>query len=172
MALSAPGRFLRHVAGLFGEKLTADRLLTLLKHPRTASTGDRGRHLLFTRHLELKLRKHGPSFPTGDDLMAWAQTRSDAGILDWARFLAQALEGLGSVGTSALTDHVTQHRALAETLARGTADTGSGALWDKEAGLAALALMTDLATEAPYGGTFSAPAYRDLFNALMNKRCV
>ncbi len=169
LALSAPGRFLRHVAGLFGEKLTADRLLTLLKHPLTASTGDRGRHLLFTRHLELKLRKHGPSFPTGDDLITWAQTRTDAGIQDWAGFLAQALAGLEAVASRGLADHVTQHRALAETLARGTAVSGSGALWDKEAGLAALALMTDLAAEAPHGGTFSAPAYRDLFDALVNK---
>ena len=169
LALSAPGRFLRHIAGLFGEKLTADRLLTLLKHPLTASTGDRGRHLLFTRHLELHLRRHGPSFPTGDDLMAWAQTRTDTGIQDWASFLAQALAGLDTVGTRPLVNHVTQHRSLAEMLARGTEASGSGALWDKEAGLEALSLMTELAAEAPYGGTFSAPAYRDLFNALVNK---
>ena len=32
LALSAPGRFLRHIAGLFGEKLTADRLLLSLIH--------------------------------------------------------------------------------------------------------------------------------------------
>lgn len=169
LALSAPGRYLRHVAGLFGEKLTADRLLTLLKHPLTASSGDRGRHLLFTRHLELKLRRYGPSFPTGADLIAWAQTRADDGVQDWATSLARALDGLDSVATRPLTDHVTQHRALAETLARGAAPSGSGGLWDKEAGIAALAVMTDLANEAPHGGSFTAPAYRDLFGAVLNK---
>lgn len=169
LALSAPGRFLRHVAGLMGEKLTADRLLTLLKHPLTASSGDRGRHLLFTRHLELKLRRHGPSFPTGADLIAWAQTRPDEGIQDWASFLAQALDGLDSIATRPLSDHVRQHRALAETLARGPVAVGTGGLWDKPAGIAALALMDNLAAEAPHGGSFSAPAYRDLFGALVNK---
>lgn len=169
LALSAPGRFLRHVAGLFGEKLTADRLLTLLKHPLTASSDDRGQHLLFTRHLELKLRRYGPSFPTGADLIVWAQTRKDSGIQDWASFIASALDGLEGIATRPLTDHVSQHRSLAETLARGTALSGTGGLWDKEAGIAALALMDDLASEAPHGGSFSAPAYRDLFGALVNK---
>lgn len=169
LALSAPGRFLRHVAGLFGEKLTADRLLTLLKHPLTASSDDRGQHLLFTRHLELKLRRYGPSFPTGADLIVWAQTRKDSGIQDWASFIASALDGLEGIATRPLTDHVSQHRSLAETLARGTAPSGTGGLWDKEAGIAALALMDDLASEAPHGGSFSAPAYRDLFGALVNK---
>lgn len=169
LALSAPGRFLRHVAGLFGEKLTADRLLTLLKHPLTASSDDRGQHLLFTRHLELKLRRYGPSFPTGADLIVWAQTRKDSGIQDWASFIASALDGLEGIVTRPLTDHVSQHRSLAETLARGTAPSGTGGLWDKEAGIAALALMDDLASEAPHGGSFSAPAYRDLFGALVNK---
>ncbi len=168
LGLSAPGRFLRHVADLFGERLTADRLLTLLKHPLTGSGGDRGRHLLFTRLLELKLRKHGPSFPTGADLLAWAQTRAETGLLEWAQALARALAGLDSVSSRALTEHVTQHRALAETLARGTVPLGSGALWDKEAGTGALALMQTLAAEAPHGGTFTAAAYRDLFAALVS----
>lgn len=37
LALSAPGRLLRHVAGLFGNRLTSELLLTLLKHPLTAT---------------------------------------------------------------------------------------------------------------------------------------
>jgi double-strand break repair protein AddB len=171
LALSAPGRFLRHVAGLLGEKLTADRLLTLLKHPLTAS-GARGRHLLFTRHLELKLRKYGPSFPCGEDLMSWAQSRTDDGIQDWAAFLAGALNGLDTVGNRPLADHVAQHRRLAEILARGTAPVGSGGLWDKEAGSEALALMDNLTAESPHGGRFTAAAYRDLFDALVNEGVV
>ena len=169
LALSAPGRFLRHVAGLFGEKLTADRLLTLLKHPLTASGADRGRHMFFTRQLELKLRKYGPSFPTGADLIAWAGARPDEGLQDWAQFLAETLDGLQDIAVRPLADHVAQHRALAESLARGTVASGCGELWDKPAGIAALALMNDLAAEAPHGGQFTAPVYRDLFGSLVNK---
>jgi ATP-dependent helicase/nuclease subunit B len=63
LALSAPGRLLRHVAGMMGAKLTSDMLLTLLKHPLAFTGADRGEHLLFTRLLELQLRRNGPAFP-------------------------------------------------------------------------------------------------------------
>lgn len=170
LALSAPGRFLRHVVGLFGEKLTADRLLTILKHPLTASGSDRGTHLRLTRELELKLRKQGPAFPTGDDLLAWAEARKDAETaLPWAQFLADALTSLDEIITRPLTEHVEQHRALADRLARGLAADGAGGLWEKEAGIEALKLMETLVAEAVHGGEFSPAAYRDLFSALVNK---
>jgi ATP-dependent helicase/nuclease subunit B len=170
LALSAPGRFLRHVVGLFGEKLTADRLLTILKHPLMASGSDRGTHLRLTRELELKLRKQGPAFPTGDDLLDWAGARKDAeAALPWAQFLAEALAGLDEVTARPLTEHVAQHRALTETLARGLDADGAGALWEKEAGIEALKLMDGLAAEAIHGGEFTPAAYRDLFGALVNK---
>jgi inactivated superfamily I helicase len=73
LALSAPGRYLRQIAGLFTERLTPDRLLALLKHPLTASGGDRGLHLKLTRDLELNLRRFGPAFPTAQDVMTWAK---------------------------------------------------------------------------------------------------
>lgn len=168
LALSPPGRFLRHTAALLGEKLTADRLLTVLKHPLTASGTTRGAHLLLTRYLELKLRKSGPSFPTAEDLLAWAEARKD-NALPWAQFLANCLHGLDQIPARPLAEHVAQHRALSETLARGLDQTGSGELWLKEAGIEALALMDTLSAEAPYGGTFSAVEYRDLFEALVKK---
>ncbi|MES2433183.1 MAG: double-strand break repair protein AddB [Pseudomonadota bacterium] len=168
LALSAPGRFLRHTAALLGQRLTADSLLTILKHPLTASGTARGPHLLLTRYLELKLRKTGPAFPTGTDLLEWAAARKDD-ALPWAQFLADTLQNLDQIPRRALSDHVTQHRALSETLARGLDSSGSGDLWNKAAGIEALALMETLTAEAPHGGTFSAPEYRDLFEALVNK---
>ena len=168
LALSAPGRFLRHTAAMLGQRLTADSLLTILKHPLTASGLARGPHLLFTRYLELKLRKTGPAFPTGDDLIAWAETRND-NSLPWAQFLAATLQNLDEIPRRPLTDHVDQHRNLSEALARGLSASGSGDLWDKAAGIEALALMENLAAEAPHGGTFSTAEYRDLFEALVNK---
>lgn len=169
LALSAPGRFLCHVVDLFSEKLTADRLLTLLKHPLTATGADRGQHLLFTRHLELKLRKHGPTFPTGPLLVEWAKARADVGIVCWADFLSKALGDLEPAPNRPLTDHVAGHLVLAERLARGTAEIGSGALWDKAAGVEARALMDSLTAEAPHGGMFSPAEYRDVFMSLLNK---
>lgn len=168
LALSAPGRFLRHTAALLGQRLTADSLLTLLKHPLTASGPMRGAHLLLTRYLELKLRKTGPAFPTGPDLLQWAAARSD-NALPWAQFLADTLQDLDQIPRRPLAEHVSQHRGLSEALARGLDPAGSGALWNKPAGIEALALMETLAAEAPHGGTFSAPEYRDLFEALVNK---
>ena len=169
LALSAPGRFLSHVVELFCEKLTPDRLLTLLKHPLCATGGDRGQHLLFTRHLELKLRRHGPSFLTGQDLIDWARSRNDTGILEWAEFLAAALNSAQNPAQNALPLRVASHLALATAIARGTAVDGSGALWEKAAGIEALALMANLTAEAPHGGAYSATEYRDLFKSLLNK---
>ena len=77
LALTAPGRFLRHIAELAGRKLTAEALLTVLKHPLAFSGPDRGAHLQYTRDLELSLRRNGPTFPTPAHLLHWAQTQRD-----------------------------------------------------------------------------------------------
>jgi ATP-dependent helicase/nuclease subunit B len=169
LALSAPGRFLRHIAALFGERLTADRLLTVLKHPLTASGSARGNHLRHTRDLELKLRRKGPVFPQAADLIDWAAAQKDPEAATWAGFFAPALTGLEALTEAPLTDHVTRHRQLAETIARGLDPTGSGGLWDKEAGVEALKLMETLAAESPHGGSFTPAAYRDLFESLVHQ---
>ncbi len=165
LALSAPGRFLRHVAALFGERLTAEALLTLLKHPLTHSGADRGPHLLWTRDLELKLRRKGPAFPTGADIVTWAGTKGDPALLAWAEWLAGLLDG-PEVGTRPLADHVAHHLALAEALAGGPTG-GTGELWLKEAGQSARRVVEDLQREAPHGGPFSPSDYNDLFTAVL-----
>ena len=169
LALSAPGRFLLHVADLFGTRLTAERLLILLKHPLTASTGDRGPHLRLTRELELRLRRHGPVFPTGADILHWAATLAAPEAPEWSRFVASAIGACQAEAaeTLPLTDHVRRHLDLAEALARGPSDAGSGALWLKEAGQQALLVMQELTAEAAHGGPMTAGEYRDLFSAVM-----
>ena len=167
LALSAPGRFLRHVADLACNRLSADRLLVLLKHPLTASGGDRGNHLRLTRDLELQLRRHGPAFPTPDDLRLWAATREEPDATAWAGALASCLPPLEADRAEPLALHVSRHRLLAEGLARGTAPEGSGGLWDRAAGQEALQLMDGLQAEAGSGGAMSAAEYRDLFRALI-----
>lgn len=168
LGLSAPGRLLRHVSRLFGQRLRADGLLTLLKHPLTATGADRGRHLRWTRELELKLRRNGPPFPTGADLIAWAATQTDPEALLWAGELARALEGVDEVTTRPLAEHVAHHRALTEAFARGTGDS-AGTLWQEPAGEAALALIEELIAEASHGGALSPADYTNLFDALLTR---
>ncbi|MEY4697246.1 MAG: hypothetical protein RIT14_1674 [Pseudomonadota bacterium] len=173
LALSAPGRLLRHVAGLAGRRMTSDMLLALLKHPLAFSGPARGDHLRFTRDLELKLRRHGPAFPSGAEILAWAGARKDAdsGVIQWAEALARLLDHAArpAVGVMPLAAHLAAHRALTEGFARGTAPEGTGALWEKEAGQAALAVMEDLAAEADAAGDLTAADYRDLFDAVLNR---
>ncbi|TGD43265.1 double-strand break repair protein AddB [Pseudotabrizicola sediminis] len=165
---SAPGRFLRHVVRLFGQKLTSDALLTMLKHPLTASSMDRGQHLLLSRDLELKLRREGPAFPTGPDLIAWAMVQRNAHALGWATALAGALDGLAEAGPVHLADHLARTRTLAERLSRGPAPEGTGRLWEEAAGEAALAFLTQLEAEAAHGGTLTPGEFRDLFEGLIS----
>lgn len=163
LALSAPGRYLRQIAMLFTERLTPDRLLALLKHPLTASGRDRGLHLKLTRDLELKLRRYGPAFPTVEEVTAWASSQKTEGAQDWAQAILPIFTALQGPAAAPLADHVARHRHLAETLAGAE----SGGLWHKEAGIAALAMMQELAAEAPFGGPITASEYRNLFNSLI-----
>ena len=171
LILSAPGRFLRHVADLFCERLTAARLLVLLKHPMVSSGGGRGPHLLLTRELELRLRRHGPVFPAAEDIRRLVK-ESDGAAQAWATGIAAVLDRLAGPDRRPLGDWVVLHRSLAEALARGTDPGGSGALWLEQPGEACRAILEELALEAPHGGEISALEYRDLFAALLADKAV
>lgn len=170
LSLSAPGRFLRHISSLFGQKLTAEALLTLLKHP-LANTGEggRGQHLLWTRELELSLRRHGPPFPLAADLVGWAENGPDDGRIAWAAWLGSALGGLAEVGARTLSEHLEHHLETAALLAGGAAGEGPGALWDKPAGQEALKAVTSLTRDAAAGGILSPADYSALFLAVLNQ---
>ena len=167
LALSAPGRLLRHVAALMGQRLTSDALLAVLKHPLAFSGAERGNHLLFTRLLELQLRRKGPAFPDGAALRIWAETRKEEGLAAWATSLAALIDRAAGITTKPLPELVGSHLALAEAFARGTAPEGSGSLWEKEAGAEAEKLMAGLAAEADAGGILTPAEYRDLFDAVI-----
>ncbi len=179
LPLSAPGRFLRHVAELFGQKLTAETLLTLLKHPLTHSTGvagtskaedeaRRGTHLRYTRELELRLRRYGPAYPRPADLIEWA-AKSSAERQAWAAWLAGLLGGLEAVGERSLSAHLEHHISLSEALAAGPGAEGSGGLWEKSAGLEAQRWVTELEREAGYAGVLSPSEFASLFHAVLRK---
>lgn len=155
LALSAPGRFLRHLAGLMARRLDGQALLTLLKHPLAHSGGGRGDHLRHTRDLELRIRRHGVAYPDAPFLRAFG-ARADCA--DWSEWLIEVLPLDPDPGSQALLDHVTTHLELAEALAGGP-QGGMGELWLAAAGAQAQRAMQDLAAEAEHGGDFSATDY-------------
>ena len=165
---SAPGRFLRHVVRMFGQRITSDALLTVLKHPLTASAMERGQHLLLARDLELDLRENGPAYPTGPDLMDWGARHKNIHALGWATALAGALDGLQDAEPVALAVHVARTRTLAERLSRGPAPEGTGRLWEEAAGEAALEFLNRLEAEAAHGGSLTPGEFRDLFDGLIS----
>ncbi len=155
LALSAPGRFLRHVAGLMVRRLDGQALLTLLKHPLTHSAGARGEHLRHTRDLELRIRRDGVAFPDADFLRAFAEK---AACGAWAEWLIAALPDTPDPRPRPLADLVAAHLALAEALAGGP-EGGSGELWLAAAGVQAQRAMQELASEAGHGGALSPMDY-------------
>ncbi len=169
LPLSAPGRFLRHVAGLFGQPLTGQALLTLLKHP-LAATGaeDRGAHLLHTRELELRLRRRGPPFPGAGDLLGWAE-KGDEARRDWAEWLAGLIAGSDAGGEHSLAAHLDRHIRLAEGLTAGPGQNGSGALWLEAAGIEAARQVDELRREAHHGGDLSSADYASLFHGVLQR---
>ncbi|WP_323763864.1 double-strand break repair protein AddB [Marinovum sp.] len=165
LQLTAPGRFLRHVAALFAAPLDAPALLTLLKHPLCHSGEGRNDHLRLTRDLELRLRRHGPPFPDAEMLRGFAEDRKAP---DWGAWLTQ-LCGQDGRGPMPLTEWLERHRALAEALAAGHTRDGAGNLWVQVAGIETLALIRKLEEAAPHGGTLSARDYVDLFGAVLGR---
>jgi ATP-dependent helicase/nuclease subunit B len=164
LPLTPPGRFLRQVAALFGQKLTAEALLSILRHPLCHSGTERGLHSLYTSELELELRRNGPPFPDGTALIHWAKGAARTG---WARWLAGLIDGLEFTGTRSLADHLALHLDLAQRLAAGPVD-GSGGLWDKAEGRKARAICDDIALHADAAGLLSARDYAALFSGILN----
>jgi ATP-dependent helicase/nuclease subunit B len=170
LPLTAPGRFLRHIANLFGARLTSHALLTLLKHPLTSSGGTaRGDHLRWTRDLELECLRGGTPFPDGGDLRRWAAKHAgDSARLAWAEWLVGLLCGLEAAETCLLADHLENHLRIANALAAGPCAAGSGALWDKRAGQEAARVVGTLEREAEHGGLMSPSDYADFFASVLN----
>ena len=167
LALSAPGRLLRQVAGLFGQRLTIDAGLAVLKHPLVFSGPGRGLHLNLTREYELAARREGPAFPTAASLADWAARSGIGGASDWAALLGAVLCGHEAMGPLPLATVTSRHLALTEQLARGLAADGTGGLWDKEAGAEAKAAMDDLVAQAEAGGDVTPADYRNLLRTVL-----
>ena len=170
LPLSAPGRFLRHVADMRGTQLRAEDLLVLLKHPLCHSDHEkRGDHLRHTRDLELHIRRKGPPFPTAQTLLTWdeKQKNPNPDRTLWVNWVAQCIDALATASTAPLAAQVTHHREVAEALAAGPNTSGSGALWLEKAGREASRICDGLTKVADAGGTMSATDYRALFGGVL-----
>lgn len=171
LALSPPGRFLRHIADLFGQPLNGEALLALLKHPLCHSEHpERGDHLRHTRDLELHLRRFGPPFPTADDLHDWAKKADDRAV--WMNWLAGLVTGHDMAGVKPLPVYLAHHLQLAEALAAGPNAPGSGGLWHEAAGREAARICDSLRQAAPAGGDMTARDYAALFGAVVSEGTV
>ncbi|MGH1412511.1 MAG: double-strand break repair protein AddB [Pelagimonas sp.] len=164
--LTPPGRFLRHVAALFSSPLSAEALLTLLKHPLTHTGDGRGQHLQNTRNLELHIRKKGWPFPRAELILAWGASVDQT---PWATWVANQFCDRQTSGKRALSNWVDDHIALAEGLAAGSQADGTGTLWQENAGRKLTEVVQELRAEAPYGTDMDARDYNDLFGAIVAK---
>lgn len=161
LSLSAPGRFLRHVADGIGADLTASELIVLLKHPLCHSENPaRGTHLRFTRELELDLRKTIAPHPDAAFLRAWAS--ADPAREAWVNWLLSALTPLSGLRSADASSMAAAHLCAAETLAAGPDCEGAGGLWDKTAGQEAATKMAELQGESDAAGEITAAEYRAL----------
>ncbi|HFQ15529.1 MAG TPA: double-strand break repair protein AddB, partial [Rhodobacteraceae bacterium] len=165
LQLTPPGRFLRHVAGLFTHRLSGEMLLTLLKHPLCHSAGGRGEHLRHTRDLELVLRRKGPPFP--DTVSMSAHGRNSDAPEEWIDWICTCVCGQMVEGGKSLGEWVGILRQRAESLSRGSGSAANGGLWDRKAGQTALSVITLLEQEADHGGRMNAREFSDLLGSLL-----
>lgn len=163
---TADGRLIRHVTHAFGRRVGVEALLTLLKHPLTASGADRGPHLAHSRALELHLRRNGPAFPEGAALVAWAARHPEAG--PWAAWLGRVIAALSVPPDAApLAVWVGRLHTALTLLAEGPTP-GDLPLWDRPPARMTQAILAGLADEAPSGGAMAATDFAALVEGLLN----
>ena len=160
LQLTAPGRLLRQVATLFGQKLTADRLIALMKHPLVATGSERGEHLLQTRELELWLRRVGAAFIEQSVLTRWAG--EDPQNQSWVAWIEACLGRKSQMSNGPLGQWVNNLLRITEALCAGPSSSGAGALWEEPAGEEARRVMDEIAQEAEHGGHMNASEFSAL----------
>ena len=170
--LTPPGRFLRHVAGLFDRPLDAEALLTLLKHPLTHSAHGRNDHILKTQKLELRMRRTGLPYPDRESLIRLAPLadKNDADAMEaWAHWVADVICAKTASGKLGLTDWVNRHIALATDIANGPDGADGGELWLKKAGQEARKTMNDVLAEGDAAVELTASDYANLIGGILSQ---
>ncbi|MCF3592426.1 double-strand break repair protein AddB [Rhodobacteraceae bacterium LMO-12] len=167
LPLSAIGRLMRHIAGLFEAPLTAESLLTLLKHPLTHSAANRGEHLRFTHELELYLRAKGPPYPDAEALRFWAATRKAGDANHWIEWVIDAFCGHEQPGEAPFEARLEAHLELIHLVIRGSDADATPQPWDHAAGQEAHKIVLALSEAADAGGEMTAFDYSNLFGSVL-----
>ena len=167
LSLTAPGRFLRQVAGLIGHPADPVELIALLKHPLAFSDGAlRGRHLLLTRELELFLRRHKVPFVTPEVLSDY-KDELDKADHPWCDLLTDWLNRVAAYPPPSLAAALSHHIGAAEFLAAGGA-AGSGELWEKSAGRDTLGVLEVFRAEADFPAALPFADYLGLLERFLS----
>ena len=168
LSLSAPGRYLRQIAELMRGGVTAQALVSLLKHPITHSASGRGAHLLHLRDLELYLRRKGLPYPDAAALRHWADGKPPR--QGWAAWLIRAMSLPDGLAIRSLSAWLETHLAFAEHLARGPEGGEPGELWKTEAGGQARAMFDALLEVSDSGGEMPIGDYSALLETVFAGR--
>ncbi|WP_417250083.1 double-strand break repair protein AddB [Celeribacter sp.] len=175
-----PGRLFRHVASLFGRSITAADLLVVLKHPLVArsepdatfgeKTG-RGQHLLWTRSLEVFLRRRSSEIVDEAVLSAWASKPRDEGECAaraiWVDWVKGVLFGRESNAERPLSFHLNALIEVVSGLVSGPWSEDSSALWSGLDGRAMQHLIDRMVHDADAGGDMSARVFEDFFRTVL-----
>jgi ATP-dependent helicase/nuclease subunit B len=161
LGLTPPGVLLRLLADLAVIPPGPAELLVLLKHPLVNSApGARRLHNDLIERLEIReLRREPRPILDWDALAAWAADRGDPAPA-WIAWLRRALAPPPDPAT--LETLAAWHRNAAEALAAGPAEAPNHALWGKDAGAAARAMLDEIAAEAAGYGPIAPAAFRAL----------
>ena len=167
--LTAAGRFVRQVAGLYHQTTGAAGLLALLKHPLCHRGADRDIHLRLARALEMKLRREGPPFPDADTLRSFGADQTDEMAQDWADWVTRLALPVDDTNPRPMVDRVTDLQTHAEALAAGCRATGSGTLWTGNAGEDVLGKLNDLVSAADVAGDLGPEDFANLLTSVLSE---
>jgi double-strand break repair protein AddB len=173
LQLSPPGVFLRSIADCFGKPIAPHKLLSLLKHVLTNSGRERNLHNLMTQQLEVgtsgrtKILRGGPPFVDFDLLSGWA--KNDAPKIAWAAWLKRIFKPLEHPQEMDLPDWIRLHLLTAQSLSDGPQNDGNGKVWERDAGIATLRVLSLLQEQSSLGGRMTVAEYNALLRSVLDE---
>ena len=171
LRLTPPAIFMELVlSAVDQDRLRTTVFLDILKHPLCASGWDRGKHLAWTRQLDVKkLRNMGQQIDW-DVVRSWSSKDDEAE--HWVTWLESAFPLMHLPETGELSEFASIHAKAASFLAAGPFDGSSDELWNKDAGTKVFELMGRLSGEDASAGPISKADYCNIFRALVRSETI
>ncbi|MBU2980356.1 double-strand break repair protein AddB [Lentibacter algarum] len=161
--LSPLGRLMRHTLELMQQPVSAELLITLLKHPLCHMGEARGQHLLNTGALELFIRRRGIPHPDAGSLLAFSEKAKDESVASWAGWVSAVFMNTTLSGSLPIADLVSKHITLTEAIGVDTS-----LLWSRPDGVEAQKLLENLNNCAPSESEMTVQDYANLTDRLMS----